>query len=170
MRALTDQSGAVTDTYDYDAFGNLIHSTGTTPNTYLFSGKQFDPDLHLYYNRARYLNVSTGRFWTMDSFEGKDESPASLHKYFYAGADSVNKLDPSGQDFSIVEALTVALVITVLAAIPTAHDSIRRTEIEVHFDEIRAFRRAHHAYLLVHTPQGLTIIFRGGLLRRMTER
>lgn len=46
-RALTDTTGAVTDTYDYDAFGNLIHSTGTTPNVYLYSGEQFDPDLHL---------------------------------------------------------------------------------------------------------------------------
>jgi|SRR5579872_572165 len=56
-------------TYDYDAFGNLIHSSTTlaspTPNNYLFAGEQFDPDLNLYYNRARYLNVSTGRFWSM---------------------------------------------------------------------------------------------------------
>jgi hypothetical protein len=29
----------VTDTYDYDAFGNLIHSTGITPNNYLHSGE-----------------------------------------------------------------------------------------------------------------------------------
>src|SRR5260370_44741 len=68
VRALTDPTGAVTDTYDYDAFGNLIHSTGTTPNNYLFPGEQFDPDLGLYYNRARYLNTTTGRFWPRDSF------------------------------------------------------------------------------------------------------
>src|SRR5438876_3967644 len=68
-------------TYDYDAFGNLIHSTGTTPNNYLFSGEQFDPELNLYYNRARYLNVSTGRFWSMDTFEGTSSDPTSLHKY-----------------------------------------------------------------------------------------
>jgi RHS repeat-associated protein len=74
-------------TYDYDAFGNLIHSTGTTPNNYLFAGEQFDPDLALYYNRARYLNTNAGRFWTMDTFEGNDESPSSLHKYLYVTAD-----------------------------------------------------------------------------------
>lgn len=77
VRALTDPSGNVTDTYDYDAFGNLIHQTGTTLNNYLFAGEQFDPDLSLYYNRARYLNVSTGRFWSMDTDEGKDEAPLS---------------------------------------------------------------------------------------------
>ena len=61
VRALTDSSGNVTDTYDYDAFGNEIHSTGTSPNNYLFAGEQYDPDLNLYYNRARYLNTNTGR-------------------------------------------------------------------------------------------------------------
>jgi RHS repeat-associated protein len=66
VRALTDPSGAVTDTYDYDTFGNLIHQTGTTPNNYLFAGEQYDADLNLYYNRARSLNATTGRFWTMD--------------------------------------------------------------------------------------------------------
>ncbi len=97
VRALTDTSGAVTDTYDYDAFGNLIHSTGTTQNNYRYSGEQFDPDLNLYYNRARYLNVSTGRFWTMDSFEGYNDNPLSLHKYLYVEADPANNVDPCGK-------------------------------------------------------------------------
>src|SRR5690349_18822744 len=111
-------------TYDYDAFGNLLHSTGSTFNEFLFAGEQFDSDLNLYYNRARYLNVSTGRFWTMDTFEGKDDNPASLHKYLYAGGDSVNKLDPSGRDFTLVGTLAAAIVLSILVAIPTARDSI----------------------------------------------
>ena len=61
-RAVTDQNGAVTDTYDYDAFGVLTHSTGSSPNTTLFAGEQYDRDLGLYFNLARYLNTSTGRF------------------------------------------------------------------------------------------------------------
>jgi RHS repeat-associated protein len=114
-RALTDPTGAVTDTYDYDAFGNLIHSTGTgippggtspapTPNEFLFAGEQFDSDLNLYYNRARYLNVSIGRFWTMDRYEGDDEAPLSLHKYLYVLGDPVNDKDPSGDQDEIEEA------------------------------------------------------------------
>jgi RHS repeat-associated protein len=98
VRALTNATGTVTDTYDYDAFGNLIHSMGTTPNNYLFAGEQFDPDLGLYYNRARYLNVSTGRFWSMDTDEGRDMAPLSLHKYLYVSASPVNRRDPAGHD------------------------------------------------------------------------
>jgi len=85
-----------TVTYDYDAFGILLHSTGSTPNNYLFAVEQFDPDLGLYYNRARYLNTSTGRFWTTDSFDGTAYEPLSLHKYLYAQADPIGNIDPSG--------------------------------------------------------------------------
>jgi RHS repeat-associated protein len=101
VRALTDPNGNVTDTYDYDAFGNEIHTTTTllspTPNEFLFAGEQFDSDLHLYYNRARYLNTATGRFWSMDTYDGNDQDPLSLHKFLYAEDDSVDNTDPCGK-------------------------------------------------------------------------
>jgi RHS repeat-associated protein len=101
-------------TYDYDAFGNLIHSTGTTPNNYLFASEQFDSDLHLYYNRARYLSTSTGRFWSMDTDEGDFASPPSLHKYLYAGNDPIDLSDPSGRDFGFADAaITGAIANTI---------------------------------------------------------
>jgi len=119
VRALTNTSGAVTDTYDYDAFGNLLHSTGTSTNNYLFAGEQYDPDLHLYYNRARYLNTSTGRFWTMDTFEGSDWEPTSLHKYLYAGGDPTDRVDESGNDFDIGSEISAVEIGNTLAALPT---------------------------------------------------
>jgi len=96
VRFLTDSTGRITDTYDYDAFGNLIASTGTTPNNYLFAGEQFDPALGIYYNRARYYDQRVGRFWTMDTWEGDPQSPSSLHKYLYANANPINNDDPPG--------------------------------------------------------------------------
>ena len=56
VRQLTSMTGAVTDTYEYDAFGNQITHTGTTPNPYLYRGEYFDSDLGLYYLRARWMN------------------------------------------------------------------------------------------------------------------
>jgi RHS repeat-associated protein len=97
VRMLTDSTGAVTDTYDYDAFGNTINTTGSTPNVYLYRGEQYDPDLGLYYLRARYYNPVTGRFLTRDPDAGHIKTPATLHKYLYAGADPVNKADPTGR-------------------------------------------------------------------------
>ena len=98
VRFLGNTAGAVTDTYQFDAFGNLIASTGTTSNTYLYSGERFDSGLNLYHLRARYYNMLTGRFGTMDPELGKILSPGTLHKYLYAGSDPVNRIDPSGRD------------------------------------------------------------------------
>jgi RHS repeat-associated protein len=117
VRALTNSGGAATDTYDYDAFGNLIHSTGSTPNNYLFAGEQFDPDLNLYYNRARYLNTSTGRFWSMDAYEGFDQEPLSFHKYLYAAGDPLNRTDRGGNE--IDDLLAGFAVSETLDAMPT---------------------------------------------------
>ena len=108
VRQLTNSTGAVTDTYDYDAFGNLISSTGTTPNNYLFAGEQYDAALGLSYNRARYLNTTTGRFWSPDTNERDSQSPFSLHKYLYASANPVNRMDPWGHEDADLTSFSVA--------------------------------------------------------------
>ena len=97
VRQLTSMAGAVTDTYEYDAFGNKINQTGTTPNNYLYRGEQYDSDLGLYYLRARYYNPATGRFLSRDPEDGYTNDPASLHKYLYANGDPVNLADPTGR-------------------------------------------------------------------------
>lgn len=50
--------------------------------------------------RARYYQPETGRFITMDSYEGDQQQPASLHKYAYCQGNPVNGTDPSGHEFS----------------------------------------------------------------------
>jgi RHS repeat-associated protein len=55
------------------------------------SGEQYDPDLGLYYLRARYYNQVTGRFLNVDPLAGDGQ-----RRYEYAGADPVDGEDPSG--------------------------------------------------------------------------
>jgi RHS repeat-associated protein len=108
-RFLANTAGTLTDTYQFDAFGVQIASTGTTPNPYLYSGERFDSSLNLYHLRARYYNMLTGRFETMDpgketccalraSQIGNISDPRTLHKYVYAANDPVNRVDPTGRD------------------------------------------------------------------------
>jgi RHS repeat-associated protein len=104
VRQLTSSTGVITDTYDYDAFGNKINSTGSTPNNYLYRGEQLDSDLGLYYLRARYYNPLSGRFVSRDPQDGTPRDPGSQHKYNYAETDPVNMVDPSG-NAAIVEFL-----------------------------------------------------------------
>ncbi len=92
VRQLTNYAtGQITDTYDYDAFGNKVNSTGSTPNNYLYRGEQYDSDLGLYYLRARDYNPATGRFLNVDPMAGDGQ-----RRYQYAGADPVDGADPSG--------------------------------------------------------------------------
>ena len=90
----------ITDTYMYDAYGNLLKQTGTTENDYLYTGEQYNALTGLYYLRARYMNPETGTFTSMDTYVGTLDNPVSLHKYLYA--NTVMYTDPSGY-FSLAE-------------------------------------------------------------------
>ena len=53
MRGLSDNSGAITDTYTYDAWGVLLASTGTTQNSYRYTAvKHWNEDLEMVFLRA----------------------------------------------------------------------------------------------------------------------
>lgn len=96
VRGLTDASGGVVAGYSYDAFGNLVGSSGDVENDYLFAGEQFDGELDQYYLRQRFYDSRTGRFTRRDIYEGELGEPITLHKYLYTGGNPVNFIDPSG--------------------------------------------------------------------------
>jgi len=110
VRQLTNIAGAVTDRYEYDAFGNEFTVSGgsNTPNEMMYRGEQFDTDLGLYYLRARYYNPLTGRFLSRDPEDGKPIEPKTLHKYLYAGGDPVDAIDPTGRAATIETLFTTA--------------------------------------------------------------
>ncbi len=42
VSGITDEAGALTDTYVFDAFGNEVARIGTTENSYGFQGEEKD--------------------------------------------------------------------------------------------------------------------------------
>ena len=118
-RVLTDELGSVTDTYDYDAFGNLIDSSGGTENSYQFAGEQFDENLDNYYLRQRFYDQSTGRFLRRDTYEGRLQEPLTLHKHLYVHSNPVNLIDPTGLYADTLQSQTAVFVtLATLSAIP----------------------------------------------------
>ena len=98
VRFLTSSSSSITDSYDFDAFGMPIRTSGTTPNQFLYSGERFDGSIGLYDLRARYFNQATGRFWARDAVEGKKCCGLSWNPYIYVEDNPVNAIDPTGRD------------------------------------------------------------------------
>jgi len=95
-RLMTGSS--TSDTYTYDAFGQVISSTGSTLNRLLFVGREgymYEPNMALYYVRQRWYDASQGRFLTLDPIGGGEILP---NFYLYCQSNPVNLIDPSGLD------------------------------------------------------------------------
>ena len=92
---LTDAAGAVIE-LRLRRWGDLVAMTGAMPNSRLYAGEEFDPDLGLINLRARQYSLTSGRFLTLDRMMGDVQNPTSLNRYLYANADAANLLDPLG--------------------------------------------------------------------------
>lgn len=155
VRLLTDSTGVVTDQYDYDAYGNILSRAGTTPNVYLYSGEQTDPNLSLYYLRARYLNPTTGRFQSVDNFEGSGRKFS--HKYLYTDGNPVNMSDPSG-NIGIGDVIAENILIQNLSLLP----QVRAGGI---FKKVRYLTQAHGIFLEGHYLINLGVAYSHAFLR-----
>ncbi len=97
VRLLTGPEGAVSDTFDFDAFGVLLARTGLSDAPYGYVREVRDPSTGLYDLRARWLDSALGRFLGEDPVQPVSRAPLTLHRYAYALNDPVNRWDPSGR-------------------------------------------------------------------------
>lgn len=98
--ALTDANGAIAESYEYDAWGNvrvfdaygaeLIRSA--IGNRYTFQGREFSWTTGLYYFRARWYDPVTGRWLSKDPIG----ISGGLNLYAFCGNNPVNFIDPFG--------------------------------------------------------------------------
>ena len=107
VRALTDENGAIKDTWDFDAFGNVVGRTGSTANNFTFAGEYNDPDLGMVYLRNRYYRPPTGTFLSRDFLEVSSSSDVPNHAYVYAFNRPPTVIDPSGQEGDLAEQMGV---------------------------------------------------------------
>jgi RHS repeat-associated protein len=103
--ALADENGNVVQRYSYDAFGTPT-VTGSVPNPFTYTGREYDAASGLYYYRARYYDPTLGRFISEDPVQHANPYP-------YVTNDPINASDPTGaQDLSDMESEIVVVDIT----------------------------------------------------------
>ena len=97
---LTDSTGVTARSYSYDAYGNIVDQTGTLEQLYTYTGRELDAETGLYYYRARYYDLATGRFLQKDPIGVLN----NVNLYPYARNNSTNLVDPLGLIESTVDA------------------------------------------------------------------
>jgi RHS repeat-associated protein len=95
IRDIIDNDGVVLNQINYDAFGKVIsESNSSIDSRYLYTGREWDDEIGLYYYRARYYDAEIGRFIAEDpiSFNSGDSN-----LYRYVGNNSLSYIDPTGK-------------------------------------------------------------------------
>jgi RHS repeat-associated protein len=108
VMALTDSTGAVVRTNEYDVYGERAGSTGTGPTVaWGYTGREHDPS-GLNYNRGRYLDAARGRWNQPDRLGLFGDGP---NFFWYGSGSPVMRRDPQGRKpgdtFSTEEEATV---------------------------------------------------------------
>ncbi len=96
VRDVIDNSGAVVDSLKYDSFGNIDVGTeldAAYRGRYTWTGREFDVETQLQFNRARYYDSTTGRWISQDPL-GFDAGDSNLYRYVNNRPTGVT--DPSG--------------------------------------------------------------------------
>ena len=91
------QEGDVTQSYEYDAFGNQLNQAtipgteiSTDPNPFRYCGEYYDQETQELYLRNRYYDPKTGRF------NREDPANSGNNWYVYCNNCPVMNSDPSG--------------------------------------------------------------------------
>jgi RHS repeat-associated protein len=98
-KALTDANQNIQNTTKYDAWGNILQSSGTITNPYLYVGElgyYGDGDAGMYLLTQRWYNPVIGRFVVRDPLQRREEESSSSGLYLYSANNPVNFYDPLG--------------------------------------------------------------------------
>jgi RHS repeat-associated protein len=103
VRDVVSSSGAATDHVVYDSFGNITTETiATNGDRFKFAGMEYDAVAGQYYDRARELDSTVGRFTVQDP-NGFSAGDSNLYRS--DGNSPTNATDPTGE--SIAHAATI---------------------------------------------------------------
>ena len=99
VTGILTETANLTNSYQYDPYGNLTSGTADGVNYYGYNGEFTNVKTGLQYLRARYYNAENGTFTTEDSDLGTTENPLTRNRYAYTSNNPVNYDDPTGHSW-----------------------------------------------------------------------
>ena len=114
IRQLADETGLITDTFNLDAFGNVLYRSGSTSNNLFLHGQYHDDDTGLYYLRARWMDPTHGTFLSIDPATGNAFDPRSFHSYLYAHNNPLRYQDIEGRFSTLIDVSSTLSIQSVL--------------------------------------------------------
>jgi len=93
---MTNNSGGVEETTQYEPFGSTREHTGTDMSGYKFTDQELDNETNLYNYDARLYDPVIGRFGTADSIIQNTYDPQKLNPYSYCRNNPLIYTDPTG--------------------------------------------------------------------------
>ena len=96
VTGILTETANLTNSYQYDSYGNLTSGTADGVNYYGYNGESTNVKTGLQYLRARYYDAENGTFTTEDSDLGTTENPLTRNRYDYTTNNPLNYSDPTG--------------------------------------------------------------------------
>ncbi len=93
---ITESSGGVVESTEYNPFGTTRSHSGATLTNYKYTDQELDPETGLYNYGARYYDPMIGRFISPDPIVQAPFNPQSLNRYSYCVNNPLKYVDPSG--------------------------------------------------------------------------
>jgi YD repeat-containing protein len=131
-RALTNSSGMVTATFNYDASGDPIgFNAATAPTSILFQETMFDAPsgLNFFDNGQREEQLGSPDFIEADSqMYADNQNPITLNLRLLDGADTINNIDLNGHDFGLADLIVAQGIDTTLSSLElTGFSAVAKT-------------------------------------------
>ena len=102
MTGLVDSSGTQVVAYTYDAWGNILSTTGSMAdglgytNPFRYRGYFYDTETGLYYLGSRYYNPETGRFINADGYVSTGQGILGDNTFAYCQNNPIKYGDTEG--------------------------------------------------------------------------
>src|SRR5262245_2992460 len=93
VRDIRDQAFADIYHAEYDSYGIITEETGSGGDRYKWTGREWQAEIDLQYNRARYYDPSIGRWISQDPI-GFDAGDGNLYRYVQN--EPASAIDPNG--------------------------------------------------------------------------